>query len=155
MASRGILYAVFLLPVLFSAIFGTAVMADILQKPDRDLNMWQFGESDSDLHRDESIEIIGIEKQYSMSQPINLTIKISDPAFDCGDLYITIYSNDGLAITQRGFFNQCFEQDSSTLPLNEIFSEVIDIPGTYKAVIELTDKDQQNSLVTSEMFTVK
>ena len=155
MASRGILYAVFLLPVLFSAVFGTVVMADILQKPDRELNLWQFGESDSGGHHSESIEIVGIERQYLTSEPVNLDVKISDPAFDCGDLYITIYSNDGRAITQRGFFNQCFEQDSPTLPVNEKFSEVIDIPGTYKVVIELTDKDQQNTLVTSEMFTVK
>lgn len=155
MASRGILYAVFLLPVLLSAVFGTAVMADILQKPDRELNMWRFGESDSGGHSSKSIEIVGIERQYSTSQPINFDVKISDPAFDCGDLYITVYSNDDRAITQRGFFNQCFEQDSSTLPINEKFSEVIDIPGTYKAVIELTDQDQQNSLVTSEIFTVK
>ena len=155
MVRRGILYAVFLLPVLFSAIFGTAVMADVLQKPDRELNMWRFAASDSNEHHAESIEIVGIERQYSTSQPINFNVKISDPGFDCGDLYITIYSDDGQAITQRGFFNQCFDQDTSTLPTDEKFSEIINIPGTYMAIIELTDKDQRNSLVTSKEFTIK
>ena len=155
MATRGILYAVFLLPTLFSAIFGTVVMADILQKPDRELNMWRFGGSDSSEHRAESVEIVGIERQYSTSQPVNFDVKISDPAFDCGDLYITIYSDDGMVITQRGFFNQCLDRETSTLPINEKFSEIIDIPGAYKAVIELTYKDQQNSLTASERFTVE
>jgi len=34
------LIVVFVLPVVFSIIFGSAVMADTLQKPDRTLNMW-------------------------------------------------------------------------------------------------------------------
>ena len=39
MATKRI-FVVFVLPVIFSIIFGSAVMADILQKPDRELNMW-------------------------------------------------------------------------------------------------------------------
>ena len=155
MARRGILYAVFLLPVLFSMIFGTVVMADILQKPDRELNLWRFGKGSHDEPRSELVEITGLEEQYTTSQPVTLEVIVSDPAFECGDLYITIYSDDDLSITQRGFFNQCVEQDQSILPVDERFSEIIDVPGTYRAVIELTDNNQQNSLVTSEMFTVK
>ena len=37
---------VFVLPVIFSLIFGSAVMADILQKPDRELNMWPISSSE-------------------------------------------------------------------------------------------------------------
>ena len=155
MARRGVLYAVFLLPVLFSVIFGTAVMADILQKPDRELNMWRFGQDGHDEPRSELVEIIGLEEQYTTSQPVTLEVIVSDPAFECGDLYITIYSDDDLSITQRGFFSQCVDQGQSVLPVDERFSEIIDVPGTYRAVIELTDNNQQNSLVTSEMFTVK
>lgn len=151
MATRGVLYVVFLLPVIFSTVFGTIVMADILQKPDRELKLWGFSHDKS--HND-SIEIIGIEKQYLTSQIINFTILASDPAFDCGDLYITIYSDDTV-ILQEGFFNQCFSQDNHTLPINEEFSGIIDVPGTYEAVVELFDADQKNSLVISEKFTIK
>lgn len=155
MATRGALYAVFLLPVLFSAVFGTAVMADILQKPGRELNMWGFGENGPNGQHDESIEILGIKKQYSTSQPVGFDVKVSDPAFSCGDLYITIYSDSDRVITQSGFFQQCFSQNDPILPIDAKFSELIDVPGTYRAVIELTDSDQRDSLVTSEKFTVK
>ena len=153
MATRGILYAVFLLPVLFSAVFGTVVMADILQKPDRELNMWNFGEHDA--KHAESIEIIGIEKQYSVSEPISFNVKVHDSAFDCGDLYITIYSNDESVIAQHGFFDQCFDQDNHTLPINEKFFEVIDTTGTFEAVVELYDVSQRDILTITERFTVK
>lgn len=138
-------YVVFLLPVVFSAIFGTVVMADILQKPDRELNMWNFG------HK--SIELVGLEHQYSTSQPINFNVVVYDPAFDCGDLYITIL-NDDLVMVQQGFFNQCFNQ-SNTLPINEEFSEVINVPGTYDVVVEINDINQEDSMVTSERLIVK
>ena len=152
--AKSVLYIVFLLPVLFSIIFGTVVMADILQKPDRELNMWRF-EENSNQHDVQSIEIIGLQEQYSASQPISFDVKIHDLEFSCGDLYITIYSNDEHVIAQNGFFNQCFSQNNPVLPTDSKFSELVDIPGTYKAVIELTDKDQKNTLVTSEKFTVK
>ena len=154
MATRGILYAVFLLPVLFSAVFGTAVMADILQKPDRELNMWNFGEHDANKHA-ESIEIMGIEKQYSVSEPISFNVKVHDSAFDCGDLYVTIYSDDQSVLVQHGFFDQCFDQDNRTLPINEKFFEIIDTPGTFDAVVELYDVSQQAVLTITERFTVK
>ena len=45
MASKKI-FVVFVLPVIFSLAFGSAVMADILQKPDRELNMWPMSSSE-------------------------------------------------------------------------------------------------------------
>ncbi len=153
--ARGILYAVFLLPVLFSAIFGTIVMADILQQPDRELNLWRIGDDGTGGHDDTLIEIIGIQKQYSVSEPVSFAVKVFDSTFSCGDLYITIYSDTDQTVTQSGFFTQCFDQNNPTIPIDAKFSEVIDIPGTYRAVIELTDRDQRNSLVTDKIFTIK
>ena len=150
MATRGILYTVFLLPVLFSAIFGTVVMADILQKPDRELNMWRFGDDKHTI----PIEIVGLERQYSTSQPISFTVKVLDPTFDCGDLYITIYHEEQVA-TQQGFFNQCFDQTNPILPVNQNFSENIAVAGIYTISIELVDKSQQNRMMVSAAFTVK
>ena len=51
---------VFVLPIIFSIIFGSAVMADTLQKPDRELNMWPMTFSGSSSH-DLDIKIIGLE----------------------------------------------------------------------------------------------
>jgi len=141
---------VFVLPVIFSLIFGSAVMADILQKPDRELDLWPTSSSN-----DATIEIIGLSKQYSTSEPIEIQIKIDGPSFDCGDLYVTIYSiekND--VITQGGFFDQCFENGSKILPVENEFSEVISTPGSYKIVVEMVSKKLMN-ISSSGTFSVK
>ncbi len=146
---------VFVLPVIFSLIFGSAVMADILQKPDRELNMWPMSFSEGFSTYTAPIEIVGLSKQYSTSEPIEIQVKINDASFNCGDLYITIYStgkND--VITQGGFFEQCFETGSKIVPVGDKFSKVIDTPGSYKMVVEMVSKKLTN-ISTSEVFTVK
>ena len=65
-------------------------MADILQKPDRELNMWPMSSHNSVDH-DSSIRIIGLSNHYSVSEPIEIQVKINDSSYSCGDLYITIY----------------------------------------------------------------
>ncbi|MEK0339663.1 MAG: hypothetical protein QQN46_05500, partial [Nitrosopumilus sp.] len=132
---------VFVLPAIFSLIFGSAVMAEILQKPDRELNLWPVYFSEGFSNNYDSIEIIGLSKQYSTSEPIEIQVKINDSSFDCGDLYVTIYSsgkND--VITQSGFFEQCFEQGSTILPVGDKFSKVIDTFGSYEIVAEMVSK---------------
>ena len=101
------------------------------------------------------IEIIGLSKQYSTSEPIEIQVKIDDSSFDCGDLYVTIYSTEkNDVITQSGFFEQCFEQGSKILPIGDEFSKVIDTPGSYEIVVEMVSKKLTN-ISTSEVFTVK
>ena len=154
MANKKIV-VVFVLPVVFSLIFGSAVMADILQKPDRELNMWPMSSSSGSSSHTKSFEILGLSKQYSTSEPVELQVKIDDSSFSCGDLYVTIYSsgkND--VITQGGFFEQCFTNTNNLLPLDDAFSKVISNPGSYEVVAEMVSKDLQN-ISTSETFTVK
>ena len=45
MASKKI-FVVFILPIIFSVAFASFVMSDILQKPDRELNMWPMSSSE-------------------------------------------------------------------------------------------------------------
>jgi len=148
-------FVIFVLPLIFSLIFGSAVMADILQKPDRELNMWPMTSSEGFSSYNVPIEIIGLSKQYSTSEPIEIQVKIDDSSFNCGDLYVTIYSigkND--VITQGGFFEQCFEKGSTILPVGDEFSKVIDNPGSYELVAEMVSKELMN-ISTSGVFTVK
>ena len=143
MATKRILI-VFVLPVIFSLVFGSAVMADILQKPGRELNMWPMSSSD-DSSSHSKIEIVGLSSQYSTSEPIEIQVKIDDSSFNCGDLYVTIYSsskND--VITQGGFLEQCFENGSEILPLSDKFSIVIETPGSYEIVAEMVSTDLKN-----------
>ena len=147
-------FVVFVLPVAFSLIFGSAVLYDILQKPDRELNMWPSSSEAFSSH-DDSITIVGLSNQYSVSEPIEIQIKVNDSSFDCGDLYVTIYSSgNNAAITQGGFFKQCFEPGNKILPLGEKFSKIVDTPGSYNIVAEMVSKDLL-TISTNGVFTVK
>lgn len=156
MATRGIVYVVFLLPIITSIVFGTLVLNGILiEEPERELNMWQFGSS---FASSSDVEFIGLEKEYSTSQPVEIGVKINDSIFDCGDLYITIYdvnSSPKQAVTQGGFFQQCFTTNNSILPANDEFSEVVKVPGNYEIVIQMIDKNGINNISSSAKFTVK
>ncbi|MCH7967486.1 MAG: hypothetical protein IIB02_08775 [Thaumarchaeota archaeon] len=148
-------FVVFVLPAILSVVFGYVVITDILQKPDKELNMWPMSSSDGESSYNATIEIIGLSKQYSTSEPIKIQIKIDEISFDCGDLYVTIYSTEkNDVITQSGFFEQCFEKGSKILPIGDEFSTVIDTPGSYKIVVEMVSKKLMN-VSTSEVFTVK
>ena len=144
---------VFVLPVIFSIIFGSAVMADTLQKPDRELNMWPMTFSGHSSH-DSDVEIIGLENQYSVSEPVQIQVKINDSSFSCGDLYITIYtSGSSDVVTQGGFFNQCVK-NGNLLPNNDNFSKIVDSPGSYKIVADVVSTDLSN-ISTTGTFTIK
>jgi hypothetical protein len=147
------LIVVFVLPVVFSIIFGSAVMADTLQKPDRELNMWPMTFSGNSLHNSD-IQIIGLSNQYSASEPIEIQVKINDSSFTCGDLYITVYASESSdVITQGGFFNQCIK-DGNLFPINDKFSKVITVFGSYKIVADVVSTDLSN-ISTTGTFTVK
>lgn len=152
MATR-LTYVVFILPIVLSIAFGSIVMADVLQSSDRELNMWRVGSTNTLTH-DKSIKIIGLEKEYPVSAPIEIQVKVDDPLFDCGDLYVTIYSGNTV-VTQSGFFKQCFDENNALLPVDDEFSEVIDVPGQYELVVKMSDQNQKNSITSSEKFTIK
>lgn len=158
MVTRGVVFVVFLLPVIFSIIFGTLVMAEVLKEPERELKMWQFKSSGTQIVSSEAIKILKIQKQYSTTTPIEIEVTIDDPVFDCGDLYITIFdvgSTSKEVVSQSGFFDQCFERNNSRLPIDDEFSEIIDTPGKYEIMIEINDKNQKKNIASSAKFTVK
>ena len=149
--ATGLAYVVFILPIVLSIAFGSVVMADVLQSSDRDLNMWRVGPTNND----KSIQIIGLEKQYPASTPIEIQVNIDDPFFDCGDLYVTIYSGKNTVITQSGFFKQCFDENNVLLHIDDKFSEIIDTPGQYELVVKMNDQNQKSSITASGKFTIK
>ena len=145
---------VFVLPVIFSIIFGSVVMADTLQKPDRELNMWPMSSSENSSSHNSDLKIIGLSNQYLVSEPIEIQVKVSDTSFSCGDLYITIYtSGKSDVVTQGGFFNQCLE-NGNLFPINDKFSKIITVPGSYQIVADIVFDDLTN-ISTSGIFTVK
>jgi hypothetical protein len=152
---KGVTYVVYVLPVVFSLIFGSVVMADILQEPGRELNLLRVGSIGGNLH-DDPLKIIGLETQYSISEPIQIQVFVEEQSFSCGDLYVTIYIvGKENAVTQSGYFKQCFDDSNQFLPIEDQFSEIIDIPGRYELVVDMLDNDQENSITTSGEFIVK
>ncbi len=140
---------IFVLPILITVILGSAVMFSILQDPDRELNLWPMSEKSHD-----SISIIGLSKQYSVSEPVVIQIKVKGSSFNCGDLYVTIYSSGKSdVITQGGFFEQCFSSSGKLLPINDKFSHIIDASGSYE--IEAVMVLNESSISTQGVFTVK
>ena len=155
MASKRV-FIVFVLPVILSIIIGSAVLSDVLQKPGRELNMWPTSNSEGiGTSHISPIEIIGLSKQYSTTEPVEIQVKVGDSSFSCGDLYITIYSSENNdVISQGGFFEQCFESGNNIIPVGEEFSKVIDTPGSYDIVTEMVSKQLKN-ISTKGTFTVK
>lgn len=145
------IFTVFVLPIILSVTLATAVMADVLDRPNRDLQMWPQPHSDGHgIAADppnaieQGISIMGLERSYEAGAQIALWVAVTDLAFDCGDLYITIYDkhadgsgNDGVALTQKAFFAQCFATDDVDLPVEDDFTVTIDSPGPYTVVAEV------------------
>ena len=149
------IFVVFVLPVIFSIIVGSIVLGGVLQKPDRELNMWSTSFSEGGEFYSSPIKIIGLSKQYSTSEHVEIQVKIDNLSFSCGDLYITIYAVEKRdIITQKRFFEQCFTSGNNIIPIGESFSEVITIPGSYEIVIEMISKQLKNISIKGT-FTVK
>ena len=137
------------------------VLGEVLKEPDRELNMWPFegknGFFPEPVISSNAIKIIGLEEVYPKSNPVEITISVIDPIFDCGDLYITIYDigkNPKEVVTQSGFFTQCYNDDNLMMPIEEEFSETIDEAGQYEIEAEINDSEFKKTLTTSMKFIV-
>ncbi len=144
MASRRT-FVIFVLPIILSLSLATAVMADVLDKPGREMQMWPPQSSGghgtayvSGPHSsDDGILIVGLSESYSVGGQIAVGVSVSDAAFDCGDLYITMYDRDGAVLAQEAFFEQCFVDAGMDLPVEGDFEAAADSPGSYAIVAEM------------------
>lgn len=159
LAVKKIAYLVFVFPVIASLIFGGFVLSDVLEQPDRKLNMWQFNfETQTGQQGDKEIRLLNLGNSYPVSTPLSFSVMVNNTAFDCGDLYMTIYdpnTSPKQVIVQHAYFSQCFAQANSTLPIQDTFSPVIDKAGLYQIVAEMKDKTNQNSISVKANFRVQ
>ncbi|QLH09403.1 hypothetical protein [Candidatus Nitrosotenuis sp. DW1] len=149
MALRGTAIAAFVIPIVFSFVYGGSVLSlGLSDQPGTGLVF----QSTSDAG---SISIIGLKGDYAVSENISAQVSVTDPAYECGDLYVTIYdiSSEKKAVSQNAFFDQCYGT-SGILPLNEEFSEKIDKPGKYLLVAQLFDSDGNKFLTAEKQITV-
>lgn len=142
--------AVFIIPIVFSFIYGGAVLALSLQNQDRSAAV-EIDSNTSDL------QITDLQNIYAVSDQISARVSVSDPAFDCGDLYMTIYdvsSGRKMAVKQGAFFDQCYGS-SGVLPTPDSFSEKVDASGQYLLEVQLFDQNGDKFLTTSQRFSVQ
>lgn len=157
MAARKIAYVVFVLPVVISVILGGFVLSNVLAQPDRHLNFLQFNFVTLPTQEGSpDIRIMNLNSSYPISAPLSFTVRVNDTSFDCGDLYMTVYNlNTKQAVAQNAYFSQCFVQTNSTLPLNTVFSPVINSTGAYQIVADMKDKSYQNDINVTATFNVQ
>ena len=154
MAVQNTALLVFLFPVVISMAFGAFVLSGVLTEPDRELNMWPFSSTSTSIGNDD-IQIQNLLKQYSTSTPVEIQVLVSNPDFDCGDLYITIYDAAKEVMAQNGFFDQCFSEGNLLLPIDDTFSEKIDKSGEYEIVVEMNDADYEKTTSATAKFKVQ
>ena len=147
-------FIVYILPIILSVSLGAVVMAEALNDPERELNMWRFDSTINTTQQGEKLTIIGLEKIYSISDSIQFEIIVNDSNFDCGDLYITIFDGDQV-VTQSGYMKQCFGQQNQNIPLGDRYSEIITASGEYRILIEIFDQNYNDSLSYVANITVK
>ena len=138
---------VFVLPAALSVLFASAVFAGITD-PD--------GISDaSPLSSSDSMYIAGLNEQYAVSEAIEVVVTVEDPVFDCGDLYITVYSAEtDETLVQEAFFDQCFGAAGGSLPLGSAFSTAIGVPGSFVMSAQMFSTGSETA-IAERSFTVK
>jgi len=144
MASKGI--ALFVIPIIFSFVYGGLVLGSAMQGP----------RVDSMTTQSSTLEILELQGSYASEERVSVKISVSDASYDCGDLYITVYDVAGgakKAVKQGAFFDQCYGA-SGTLPISEKFSENFDA-GQYSLEAQLFDKTGDKFLSATQKFSVQ
>ena len=151
-------FAIYVLPIVLSVSLGTAVMAETLSSPDRELNLLQFGGEGYSTTAKNGISLVGFNTELVQNSNLEFSINFSNSDFNCGDLYITIYdvsTSEKQVLTQSGYLKQCFIQNNDVLPVGENYSELISESGTYEIYIEIFNENYSKNISMTKTFRVK
>jgi hypothetical protein len=150
-------FVIYVLPIVLSVSLGTAVMAETLSSPDRELNFLQFGGEGYTSSSKNAISLVGFNDEITQNSNLEFSIKFSNSDFNCGDLYITIYdvtTSEKQVLTQSGYLKQCFIQNNDILPVAENYSELITKSGTYEIYVEIFNKKYSENISITETLRV-
>ena len=150
-------FVIYVLPIVLSVSLGTAVMAETLSSPDRELNFLQFGGEGYKSTLKNEINLVGFNNEIIQNSNLEFSINFTNSDFNCGDLYITIYdvsNSEKQVLTQSGYLKQCFIQNNNTLPVDEIYSELITKSGTYEIHVEIFNERYSENISITETLRV-
>lgn len=149
--AKGVAYVVFVLPVVFTIVFSTAVLAGALDTMDRELNMWPSGAHKASPVSGDMI-ITGLHSEYAESEAIIFHVSVPEAGYDCGTLDMQMRNSVGELIEEQSYDSQCYTNEILSLPLDG-FSTVAGPPGSYTLTVTMSmDEDQ---LLASAVFTVR
>jgi len=132
-------------------------MAETLNSSDRELNFLQFG-GEAYIRTTDEISFDGFNSEIAQNSNLEFGLKVSNPDYNCGDLYITIYeisTSEKQIFTQSGYLKQCFIQNNNILPVGESYSELISKPGSYEIHIEIFNDKYSDSISVTKTLLVK
>ena len=132
-------------------------MAETLSSSDRELNFLQFGGEGYTSSSKSGISFVGFNDEITQNSNLEFSIEFSNPDFNCGDLYITIYdvsTSEKQVLTQSGYLKQCFLQNNNTLPVDETYSELITKSGTYEIYVEIFNEKYSKNISITETLRV-
>ena len=132
-------------------------MAETLNSSDRELNFLQFG-GEAYIRTTDEISFDGFNSEITQNSNLEFGLKVSNPDYNCGDLYITIYdisTSEKQIFTQSGYLKQCFIQNNNILPVGESYSELISKPGSYEIHIEIFNDKYSDSISVTKTLLVK
>jgi hypothetical protein len=159
MGARKIAYVVFVFPVIISVILGGYVLSNVLAQPDRHFDFFQFNFTSTPAQVGSSdIRIANLNSSYPAGIPLNFIVRVNNTAFDCGDLYMTIYNTDTYpkqTVAQNAYFSQCFAANNYTLPVHDMFSPVINNTGNYQLLAQMQDRSYTNTINVTASFSVR
>ncbi|MDC0171872.1 hypothetical protein OAK02_03515 [Candidatus Nitrosopelagicus sp.] len=150
-------FVIYVLPIVLSVSLGTAVMAETLSSPDRELNFLQFGGEGYTSSSKNEISLVGFNNEITQNSNLEFSIEFSNSDFNCGDLYITIFdvsSSEKQVLTQSGYLKQCFIENNNTLPVDENYLELITKSGTYEIYIEIFNENYSKNISMTETLRV-
>lgn len=131
-------YVVFVLPVAVTVPAAALVMAGLLDGG---------AEGSAAL-----VAFSGLPEEHPASEPLVVSA-VADPAFDCGDVYITVFGQDGEPVVQESYFGQCFAVQNLEIPVGEEFSVMLD-EGTYRVSISVLDAAKSGSASADAVVAV-
>lgn len=149
--AKGGAYVVFVLPVVFTVVFSTAVLAGALDTMDRELNMWP-GKSHKSVPTSGDISITGLLAEYKVSDTIEFQVDVTDARYDCGTLDVQLYDSGGELVEERTYESQCFVAESLPLPLGG-FAAKVGAPGSYTLTVTISAGGDH--LLASAVINVK
>ena len=150
-------FVIYILPIVLSVSLGTAVMAETLSSPDRELNFLQFGGEGYTSSSKSGISLVGFNHEMTQNSNLEFSIEVLNSDFNCGDLYITIYdvtSSEKQVLTQSGYLKQCFIQNNDILPVDDDYSELITKSGTYEIYVEIFNEKYSENISITETLRV-